>query len=485
MARAKKKKTTLLILVIVLVALAAVYGAVTFLGGEEEPSGLEQVTTLPLISVNPGDVEAFSYTLNGEELSFENTADKGWVYAPQPELSLNMRDFELVLGYACDVQAERAIEEGASLSDYGLDPPLQVITLTMKDGEVITYDFGRENTATKSYYLKLSDSDTVYSVKRAYGTYFSKGLMELASVENVPKIYMKELETLRFKNENGEIRLRYLLDGDPSVYTDEIKWFFDEPDGLVPADNVACENLFNAVVGGLFMEESAATGVSEEDLAQYGLDDPYMELDIDYVHADYVCLDEATETWGYVYTDMTYSLDVGDLTEDGLYRYGKLAGSDKISLMRTGWMTNAVAAKKSDLQVADAALISAEKLEGLDVKVGNTSYRFEFSRKAGAGPMDEPEILVSLNGEEISGSTFTGFYNALYGLRAEQFLDQPEAPVSDAFVTVVYHQRKGEDVTLSLSQYNLNFYLATMGDTGYQLMSIRDVEKIISRLEAL
>ena len=79
-------------------------------------------------------------------------------------------------------------------------------------------------------------------------------------------------------------------------------WFFEEPDGLVPADNAACEDLFYALTENLYMEKSAAEAVTEEELAQYGLDDPFIEVTIDHVIATYECVDEENEVWKYIYS---------------------------------------------------------------------------------------------------------------------------------------------------------------------------------------
>jgi len=486
MAKAKKKKTTLLLLVVVLVILAVVYGVV-MLGGSDEPIEEQGPTVIPVLEVDKERVAALSYTLNGETLSFTNTGEKGWIYDADPSFPLNSRDFGNILSYACSVEAERALEDQTDkLKDFGLDPPEQTITLTMNDGQSFVYYLGKFNSTTNGYYLMREGSDVVYSVKKAYGTYFGMSLMDLSNVQEITPVYLSGLNTMYLKNEHGEVMLRYKEDGDPVAYSSDFHWFFEEPDGLVPADNAACEDLFYALTENLYMEKSAVEAVTEEELAQYGLDDPFIEVTIDHVIATYECVDEENEVWKYIYTPDVYTIYVGDETEDGVYRYGKLADSPKVSLMRVGWMTDVMAAKKSDLRVADACLIPMVTVEEMDIVVDGKKYDVDIKQHMIGSGDDAIEGAYEVNDREVAPFAFVNFYSAVHDLRAEQFLDAPEQPAADPYVTIKIERAVGEDVTLKLTPYNLNFYLASLNDEpGYQLVSIRDVEKIVSRLEAL
>ena len=129
MAKTKKKKTTLIILVVVLVVLAAVYGVV-MLGGSDEPVEEQGPTVIPVLQVDQERVSSLTYTLNDEVLTFVKTEDGSWIYDADPSFSLNDREFGNILEYACNVEAERALEgQTEKLADFGLDPAEQTITL--------------------------------------------------------------------------------------------------------------------------------------------------------------------------------------------------------------------------------------------------------------------------------------------------------------------------------------------------------------------
>jgi hypothetical protein len=83
-----------------------------------------------------------------------------------------------------NVTASRLVEETAQdLSQYGLDQPSNIITVTDLDQNTISFEIGNQNEIAGGYYIKMETDDTVYLVN-SFPAAFSYSLEDLLKTED-------------------------------------------------------------------------------------------------------------------------------------------------------------------------------------------------------------------------------------------------------------------------------------------------------------
>lgn len=244
-----KKNKGLLLLLLIIIVLFIVYMAMKWRNEQKEKSEIEKqeasvihVTESPadkmtLIKINVG---------NGEmELSKE---DDIWYYTADYDFPVNQDCPQKLAEAVGDITADRILEDGDSLQDYGLEKPEYYICYTDEEGNTTTVYFG--NTTGEYYYVKTDDSDQVYTVENTVLDSFSYTLDDIAQLDEYPSIG------------SGNLKKEVIIqNGETTVYDSENE---DQTEDIA------------AVAGGLgavTLSEAADYSAEEQDLAGFGLDE--------------------------------------------------------------------------------------------------------------------------------------------------------------------------------------------------------------------
>lgn len=160
-----KRTKTLLLALIVLALLVGLFFAVKLLLPQEETvSSSEASSSIKLISMSSDDVASIEvihpeggFTLKMKDGESSIVGLEG--------LPLDSDRLSSVLSQATSMTAKEMVEESpSSLGLYGLDQPRYSLKVTKTDGSSFTMEFGLESSASYCTYVKLSDSDPVYTV---------------------------------------------------------------------------------------------------------------------------------------------------------------------------------------------------------------------------------------------------------------------------------------------------------------------------------
>ncbi|WP_180272788.1 DUF4340 domain-containing protein [Konateibacter massiliensis] len=182
----KKNKTVKLISLLVLLILAiAAYFVVEKINkdNEEKEAQEEAADTIIINSVETDKIASFSYIYDGTTYVFSKDGDT-WYCANEAGTELDQILVENLIKNFESVEATRLVEENAAdLSQYGLDEPANVISVTDTDGTTISYEIGNENQTVSEYYMKKSDNNTVYLVG-TFATSFQKTIEDLKAAED-------------------------------------------------------------------------------------------------------------------------------------------------------------------------------------------------------------------------------------------------------------------------------------------------------------
>lgn len=244
--RKMKNKKAVPILIAVLAVLLVVYFGLQSWNKkqeEEEESGESILVT----ELDADTITAVSYNVGNGELAFEKQDDT-WYYAEDKDFPLDQSYLQNIVDGMCAITADRKLEDGDALADYGLEEPAYTVQLTDSEGNTTQIGFG--DLTGDNYYVNVNGSDQVYTVVSTALDDLQYTLDEMAQLDEYPSIGSGNLKK-EVITENGET----------TTYDSENE---DQ------AEDIA------AVAGGLgavTLSEAADYSVEDADLAGYGLDE--------------------------------------------------------------------------------------------------------------------------------------------------------------------------------------------------------------------
>lgn len=244
-----RKKKSLVILIVVLAALLAVYLGLQAWNRHQEDrqAAEEEAAKIYVTDTDPDDIVSMSFNVGSGDMSFEKE-DGTWYYAPDRDFPLIQSYPEDMAGALGELTADRHLEDGDSLADYGLDDPDYTVEFTDGSGATTSIYFG--NVTGDYYYVTVDDAGEVYTVSTAVIDDLNYSLDDMAQLDEYPSIGSGNLarETI---TQNGETTT---YDSENEEQTEDIA----------------------AVAGGLgavTLTEAADYSVEDADLAGYGLDE--------------------------------------------------------------------------------------------------------------------------------------------------------------------------------------------------------------------
>lgn len=278
MIRLKKKKGMLVMLAVLCVLLGVYFILQNWNARKEEKAkAREEADVIYVTDTDAENIISFTYDMGNGTLSFEKR-DGQWYYTEDEDFPLDQSIPEQISETIGRITADRELEDGDTLADYGLDAPAYTLEYTDDSGETVTVNFG--SLTGDDYYVSVSGSDSVYTVAATLADDLNYTLDDMAVLDEYPSIGSGNL-----------VRESITRNGETTTYDSENE---DQ------AEDIA------AVAGGLgavTLSEAADYSVSDEDLESFGLDE------------------ESRITVEAVYTDdgeeEVLTLYIGDENEDG------------------------------------------------------------------------------------------------------------------------------------------------------------------------
>lgn len=242
-----KKNKGFIILLAAFVVLLCVYFAMKSFNQNQEEKEAQKEEAEKIYVTDVGMVNRFSYDVGDGEMTFEKEEDT-WYYAADKDFPLSQTYPEQMISTFQKLEAQRKLEDGDSLSDYGLQDPVYTVVMVDETGEETHLYFGNET--GEDIYVTVNDSKEVYTVSSSVISDLEYTLDDMAQLDEYPSIGSGNLkkETI---TQNGET----------TVYDSE-----NEDD----AEHIA------AVAGGLgavSLETAADYSVEDTDLPDFGLDE--------------------------------------------------------------------------------------------------------------------------------------------------------------------------------------------------------------------
>ncbi len=169
-----------------------------------------------------------------------------------------------------ELQSERSLPDASDhRSDFGLDKPSFIVTFNSKDVQYQVM-LGDENPTQDYFYAEISNGKDVYLVPNTFKDSLTKDLMHYRDKRIIP-ITQKEIGKLEYQIAASE--------GSPSpivITAKEDQWELVTP-MQAPADRTRINELVSSLEA---QEIQSFVSETNESLAQYGLDKPYLSVSI-------------------------------------------------------------------------------------------------------------------------------------------------------------------------------------------------------------
>ena len=421
----KQMKSLIIGLVIVAVLVGVLVVVMNLPEGGEESSSSEtssaESTVISLLELKLDDIQSVEVK-NTEEYTLVRIdgTDNEWIIEGLEGLPKVKNSYAMLALAMCSLNAQDVVDENPSnLAKFGLDNPVSTVTAVMKDGTRHTIEVGNPAPGGSSYtYLKMADEPAVYivstsDVKRTLQVrtdYISKDVYTLEDTSTSPTVLsctfggtsrseeivvgmIEESESSSSKSDSRTGFSTYLItspkkrDTSSQVFTD------------------VCETVFSTVAS-----EIVAYNVTEDQIAEYGLDNPYTTLKMSYTNGA-----------------NTYQLD---------YKASEMDANGEFYLMLEGVPVIYRAYINSDLtntwhNIQYSTLASRlfvlpyiNELSAVKVETPEGSYRFDLTL-VDAGTDDE-KLNIHYEGKALEEKVFKKFYQVIIGATSEQLIDPEE-----------------------------------------------------------
>lgn len=365
----QKKTVTLLAGTAGMCVLFGTYFALKVNNEKVQEKASEESQKETITEIETADITKLTFQIGEDEAVFEKEEEE-WKYAADEAFPVNSAQIDSVLGCLAPLEAIRTLEDITDISEYGLDEPQNIVTVTDSGGIETVVTIGDMNSGTGNDYVMLGeDSGVVYTTSTSLRNEVSKELLDYASSDEVPYVMASSITGISVSR-GADIWNFYLEDdiwteGDGSIAESEMEMTSEREVAAETETETAAENETETETetetesegpSGMTASEiqtavSSVGSISYVDYLEYncekpeeyGLGDDAVKLTIVYEEEEKVVSEETeTETFADLETETESETEiepqmvqreltfyVGDTDENGNY-YVQLEGSTQV-----------------------------------------------------------------------------------------------------------------------------------------------------------
>lgn len=457
----KKKSLSLILAVVAFVCLLGVY---FILQNREsantpEPEPTETPSEYFYLTDRTKD-ELVSFTLEGqnETLNFSQREDesnaKVWYIEEYSDALLSTYTVNNLATSAYTLSTDtKLMDEPASLTEYGLDPPRATLTSKFSDGTESAVHVGNLAPTGDYYYAMTENDPALYLLYKYTGDrlfYQLKDVLDLT----LPAINTEAL-TYTYIHEEGKPEIEIDFSG-----TEEEKQKDIESFGAVvltmfkpyAGREIYASNLVEFILKGIdSISASELVEYSTEDFSQYGLDNPKLDIWLK---------DTANEL----------HILVGDDTGNGT-NYCKLADQDMVFTVKSDTFKNFYNINVNGFIERFVALVNIVNVTSVEIRSEEANYDIHLTHTKDEEDYDI--IIPEIDGQEVQELAFKTFYSSMIGLAYDTEIPI-YTPDGDPDVTITYYLNNGQEpVVTQYYGYNSNFFAVKKADYDIQFVVSR------------
>ena len=536
----KNKTVKMVIAVAVLVVCCGAYAGVkTYVAKQEQKESEEETEEKTTVfSASADDIQSLDFMIDKNETTFEKDNDQ-WIKKDEKEFPVNQTTLDDAASSVASIESDRVLSDVEDLEEYGLDTPSNTLKIVTKDSGddssedsaddsaktvTTTLYVGDENSSTSQYYAyKDDDKTTVYMVDASSIEPFTKDLYDYAQGEDFPAI--SNTDDINKIYVSGENSYELVKNDDNSLWT--IQGAGDEKEKTDSATVSSLVSSFGSMAYNSFVNYKC------DDKSEYGLDDPYAVITVDYqeeVENDSEDSDDTDNTEDTSSsteensTDTSESDDTdtadGDTTEttdsdtsdadstddtedektmvdkqlvitvgkeaDDSNRYIMVNDSDQVYTMSVDTLSAFTDKAEEDFWDMTVSYVSINNLSEMKVTYQGNEYKVNVSREPSTDDdgNEKETVTYKLNGKELESSDLTPFYNKLANMTAQKRLTEEYTPENDPEMTVTLKEENGDSLEVSYYSYDTNYYAAVVGEKVY-LVNKMNVKELFTTFETM
>lgn len=545
----KNKTVKMILAVAVLVVCCGAYAGVkNYVSHQEQKeSEEEEESSTTVFSASADDIESLDFMIDDTETIFEKNDDT-WVKKDEKDFPVNQTTLDSAASSVASIESDRVLEDVDDLAEYGLDSPSNTIKIVSKvsDSEEDTEEsedtsdsdsaesssdaessedidnteesseattttilyVGDENQSTSQYYIrKDDDKKTVYLVDSSCVEPFAKTLYDYAQEEDFPAI--SSTDTISKITVKGEKSYELSKNEDTS------SWSVSGDGDEEKADSATVSSLVSSFGS---MAYDSLVNYKCTDESEYGLDDPYATITVDYQEEKET--EEDSDTDGEKTSDSSDSdesedassddetvesaedtdaeeeaepemvdaqlvIKVGNVADDG-NRYVMVNDSNEVYTMSEDTLSALTDKSEEDFWDMTVSYVSVNNLATLKMNYQGEDHKVNVSRETSEDEdgNETETVTYKLDGTKIDSTTFTTFYNKLINMAAQKRLTDKFEPEGDPELTAAMTEEDGDSLEVKYYSYDTNYYAAVVDEKVY-LVNKMNLKELFTALDTL
>lgn len=457
----------------ILLGVLAAVGIVTFAVTQYEEKQEEiEASGEVVLEIDPAAVQTLSWEYDAETLAFHK--DGTWVYDTDEAFPVDEERIDELLGVFEAFSAAFIIEDVTDYSQYGLDDPVCTIGISTGDTDY-EIQLGDFSTMDSQRYVSIGDGN-VYLATADPLDYFDAALRDMIDNDEAPDF--GTVEAIRFDGDQTcQIAYQEYTEDSSYTYCSDDVYFVQQEDAMLPLDTSRVEGYLDSI-SGLSLTDYVTYNVSEEELAEYGLDAPELSVTVTYVPED---SEQTAEFTLHISRDpdeqAAAEAEDGeeDETEEEITAYARV-GESQIVYQITGDSYEALmAAGYDDLRHYEMLTADFADVTGLDISLEGESYTITAE---GSG-----EDKTFYYGEEELD--IADLQSALENMGAASFTDEEPSQKQEISITVHLDNEAHPTVQIDLYRYDGEQCLAVLDGTPTSLVPRDMVVDLVEAVNAI
>ncbi len=486
---AKKKRNNIIIMVVLVLILAVTFVAVTLTNKDDEIETTE--ISYPITNLKSGQIAAVSYTYKDGSYASYKYADSEWYNADDSNFPLSTSGFEnqFVTTFLGLTSSRKLTEYEGGIEALGLDEPELTLTITGNDNKTVTYKVGNYNPTIGQYYLMIDDDkDNIYMVTDDLLYICRKDMYDYATVDTFPAYSLETLDYMQFTSGDITSTLIYREEGlEEDITGYGWQWFFDKPfSHAMPCESSKMQTMTEDVLPLCEYTKTVNYNASEEELKEYGLDNPRGSYSIYF--------NETDEDGNIVDCSVTVYIGNKSETESGYYtREIKRMGltqvaSTTVRILSVEGADVILGVNPLEYILTNVLFLEIEDIDGSTIKfnTGNGEYTFGYSDGESNETMTDD--IYTMGDKVIDGAGFKQVWQQMVAIKPERIISDKTTIKTDEPAYTIFADRIDDDdyygdITVKFVKYDSNYYQVEINGATDMLMRTRDVDALFKSID--
>lgn len=406
---------------------------------EEEKENIRNSDAV-ILAIDGESVTALSWEYGETSLAFHK--DGKWLYDEDEAFPVNEEKIGDLLEQFAEFAVSFEIEDVEDISQYGLDSPVCTIRIAAGEQE---YEIllGTYSTMDEERYVSIGDGK-VYLVSHDPLENYEVELRDMIKHDEIPGL--SDATAIQFAGtQNYEILYE---EESPNTYCPDDVYFTE---GL-PLDSTLVNAYLNTV-DGVGLNEYVSYNVTEEKLAEYGLDNPDLTITVNYpVETEEG--ETVTETFVLYLGRNKEELEAALKTEDeneiySVSAYARVGDSPIVYEITSLEYRNLTKNSYQDLRHKEVLTASFEDIYQIDITLEGVDHTF-----TSAETEDGNAIWHYREDEELNISSLKSAISAIAAADAESFTEEDPAGKEEISFTVYLNQENHPQIKVQLYRYD-------------------------------